>query len=869
MAGPKTQADVTSQTALTALRRQIRLSWLAIAVERFARAFWPVVSLVLLAYGLFRWGLFESFQHLPLLASVAALSGGLLYLVTRGARQFQFPGHADAVRRLDSVLDGRPLQALGDSQAIGADDPASQAVWALHLHRMADAAQAARAHEPAPMLSRRDPWALRLMALLVFVSALAFTTGKPARSLIDSLQGVPPDVLATGPAYEAWAEPPAYTGKPTIYLNAFSTDKILQLPVGTRMILRVYGRVSETALQETISHTGGLSLPQSEAELSEIEFDLVRDGTLTLSPRGAEPVSWTVKVIDDLAPEVALTDEISRSLQGSMQIPYQAKDDYGIEGGQVTVGLDLSAVDRRHGLTLDPESRPQVSFDIQLPFRGSREQIEDIVVEELAEHPWAGLPVVINFSVFDARQNTSAIDPVHIAMPGKRFFDPLAGSIAEQRRDLLWNRNNADRVGMILKAVTTRPDGFFDNETAYLMTRTAIRRLDYAAGAQLDDTLRDDVAELLWQAALLIEDGDLGDAAERLKRAQERLSDAMKNGATDDEIQQLMDELRQATRDYMRQLAENAERNPDRQQSSTDPSRTVTPDMIQELMNRIQELMEQGRMDEAAELLQQLQQMMENMQVVEGGQGQDGDQNRQGMQDTLRQQQELADETFRRMQEEFNRQRQQGQDRQQDGQDGQQQGQQGGQQPGQQPGQNRLGQDQGQGQDRGGSRPGDLADRQEALRQMLQGQRGQIPQDGSDPSQAGREALEQAERNMGAAREGLENGDTAGALDSQADAIEALREGLRNLDEAARQAEQQNGQQPGQGNGPVTGQASRDPLGRPLGGNGSPGSNEKLLPEEELHRQSRELRNEIRKRSGEQERPRLELDYLQRLLERF
>ena len=47
--------------------------------------------------------------------------------------------------------------------------------------------------------------------------------------------------------------------------------------------------------------------------------------------------------------------------------------------------------------------------------------------------------------------------------------------------------------------------------------------------------------------AILLEEGDLGDALERLRRAQERLSEAMKNGASDQEIAELMQELREAT----------------------------------------------------------------------------------------------------------------------------------------------------------------------------------------------------------------------------------------------------------------------------------------------------------------------------------
>ena len=43
----------------------------------------------------------------------------------------------------------------------------------------------------------------------------------------------------------------------------------------------------------------------------------------------------------------------------------------------------------------------------------------------------------------------------------------------------------------------------------------------------------------LWQAALQIEDGVLGDARARLERAKERLSEALRNDASDEEIARL------------------------------------------------------------------------------------------------------------------------------------------------------------------------------------------------------------------------------------------------------------------------------------------------------------------------------------------
>jgi histone H3/H4 len=61
----------------------------------------------------------------------------------------------------------------------------------------------------------------------------------------------------------------------------------------------------------------------------------------------------------------------------------------------------------------------------------------------------------------------------------------------------------------------------------------------------------------------MIEEGDLASARERLQRAQDRLDEAIRNGADPSEIDELMQELREALDNYMRELAEEAQRNPD------------------------------------------------------------------------------------------------------------------------------------------------------------------------------------------------------------------------------------------------------------------------------------------------------------------
>ncbi|MBE9477266.1 MAG: DUF4175 family protein, partial [Proteobacteria bacterium] len=533
---------------------------------------------------------------------------------------------------------------------------------------------------------------------------------------------------------------------------------------------------------------------------------------------------------------------ISRTIQGAIQIPYAAKDDYGITGGSVKIMLDTDKLDRRFGLVPKPENTDPITFDLSMPFNANSTDYEDTAIEDLARHPWAGLPVIITLSVMDAAGNVAVIAPVYTAMPGKRFFDTLAASLAEQRRDILWNRTNIDRADLILRTLTYLPEDGFPNQRAYLLVRSVIRRIGYTQTRPIDDAMQNDVAQTLWRASLLIEDGDLSDAAARLKRAQERLSEAMKNGATDDEIAELMDELRKATDDYLRYLAENAK--PQDQQAGNQNAQKISPDMLQEMMDRIQELMEQGRMDEAQALMEKLQQLLENMEVTKGG-GEGGDKDQgaaEGLQDTLREQQQLADENFQEMQEEFNR-NQEGENQQ-----GQQKGTKG-------------------GVDKGGPQVGSesgLAERQEALRQLMDKQLGELNADNSEAGQAARDALKEAERQMGQARDNLEQGRGSDALDNQADAVEALRQGMRQLNEANQQANRS------QNSDSETAKPDgQDPLGRTTGNSRATQSDKQMLRTGDQLRRSKEILEEIRRRSGERSRPQLELDYLDRLLDRF
>lgn len=838
-------------------RTSVWLTHGGMLAEQVWRAFWPFFSGLMAVLAALMLGL----QDLVRVETVWITGAGMLLVLIGtlvfGIRRFHLPTRAEALVRLDETLPGRPIQALMDDQAIGAMDADSVALWRAHQARMAQKAAQAEPVKPDLRLASRDPYALRYAALLALVVAALFGSFWRIGSVAEMTPGTA--VAGQGPTWEGWVEPPRYTGLPTLYL-ADQDDPVLSVPQGSRITLRFYGEVGAHSLTETISATG------AEAAVDP-EQDIIAQQTGQLRIDGPAGRDWALNVVDDVAPQIAVAGSAESEAGGQMKLPFAASDDYAVVSGSALIELDLASVDRQFGLATDPEPRESIEIQLPMPITGGREEFTEDLIEDFSQHPWAHLPVTITLSVVDDADQHSVSEPYQTNLPARRFFDPLAAAVIEQRRDLLWAKDNALRVSQLLRAVSHLPEDLFRSDTAYLRLRVILRRLEtFDQFGALKPKQQEEIAQALWDLAVLIEDGTLADALERMRRAQERLTEAMQNGASDEEIAELMQELREATQDYMRQLQRLAQENgetQDGQQGPNGETMQMTQDDLQRMMDRIQELMEQGRMAEAQQALEEFQQMMENMRVTQGqGQGgqSEGQQAMEGLAETLREQQGLSDQAFRDLQEQFNPGAQAGESQGNEGQSG-----------GQGRGQSHEGQGgQGQGQDQAGEGQqgqGSLADRQQALRDELSRQQQGLPGGGTPEGDAAREALGRAGRAMDEAEEALRGDDLAEAIDRQSEAMEALREGMRSLGEALAQNQQN---QPGQGTQDGDMQAdNRDPLGRNPGSTGSISTDDNLLQGEDVYRRARELLDEIRRRTGDTDRPQIELEYLKRLLERF
>jgi uncharacterized protein (TIGR02302 family) len=447
----------------------------------------------------------------------------------------------------------------------------------------------------------------------------------------------------------------------------------------------------------------------------------------------------------------------------------------------------------------------------------------------------------------DEANNEGRSTPHEMRLPERPFSKPLPRALIEQRRNLALDANVKDRVLAALDALTIAPERFIPETNIYLGLRSIYWQL---SRADTDDGLRS-VVERLWSMAVFLEDGNVSEMEKALRAAQDALREALERGASDEEIKKLMDELRAALDKFMQALAEEMRKNP-QMARPLDPNsmRALRSQDLRAMLDRMERLARSGARDAAKELLSQLQQMLENLQMARpGGEMGDGDDEMQQaldeLGDMIRRQQQLRDKTFRQGQDQ--RRQQRGGQQRQPGDRNQQMGD--------------LRQDQQALRDR-------LNKLLEQLRQRGMGQQGQQGQQGEQGGEMGQ--LGQAGEAMGNAEGQLGDGDADGAVDSQGRALEAMRKGAQGM---AQSMQQQMGQGPGPGMpgrmGPARANQDTDPLGRPLRGHDLDGDNTVKVPGEIDVQRARRILEELRKRFGENFRPQLELEYIERLLKGY
>jgi uncharacterized protein (TIGR02302 family) len=845
-------AALSSRLAVAARRARYAILW-----ERV----WPPLAALATAAGLFlalSWlGLW---LWLPPLARGAGLVvfGALAVWAAFPFLYLRVPGFADALHRLDraSGLRHRPATTLADRLAVNAQDPYALAVWNAHVARSLQNANVLRAGAPTPRMAGRDPYALRGLVLIAVIATFIAAGGERWHRVAAAFdwRGV---VMPANFRVDAWVVPPAYTARPPIILPgihpgettaaAAQSNGPISVPVNSTLVVRATGK-----LKLELSTSGGLVPADQEGRLpagaEEHRFTITATGAVTLRGAG-ENLVWPFNAVPDKPPTIALIKDPEQQSRGSLLLSYRLEDDYGVAEAQATFARkDNPGAGGGH--TARPLFGPP-DFALVLPQARTRNGTGQ-TIKDLTDHPWAGAEVTMTLVARDDAGNEGSSEPFDLRLPERVFTKPLARALIEQRRNLALDANTRPLVITALDALALAPERFTKEAGIYLGLRSVYWSL---ARAKSDDDLRD-VAKRLWQMAVGIEDGDIANAEEALRNAENALQQALDRGASDQELKALMEQLRAAMDRFLQAMAEQLKNSRELARPLSPNSRVLSSRDLQNMLDRLENLARSGAKDAARQLLQQLQEMMENLQAGMPDMN-EGDEDVMSaldeLGDMIHQQQQLRDRTFQQGQEQRDRQR-----------GAAREGKPGQQQP-------------------NGNSFGDLRQNQQALRDRLNklledlksrgfGQNDQSQQGQGGPGQ-GQEQLDQLGRAgeaMGDAAGNLGEGDADSAVESQGRALDALRKGAQGL---AQSMQQQMGRGPGLGRpgrfGQSRAQQDTDPLGRPLRGHEYGDDATVKVPGEIDVQRARRIIEELRKRFGDFARPQDELDYIERLLKNY
>ncbi|WP_291841499.1 DUF4175 family protein [Maricaulis sp.] len=842
------------------------LAWFALVWERSVPVIWPglawIVSYLILSL-LGSWDLLGD----PWRAIYVLSSFGLAVWLTRpGLRQFAWPDADDMARRVetDSGIAARPHEALTDRPSD--TDAIALRVWDEHRRRMAEKLKSARARRPHAAWARHDSYAVRgMLALGLAVSWLV--AGPAARDRVGEAFSLTP-IIAGGEtlSIDAWIDPPAYTGRAPIFLAADSRDAVV--PAGSTFVARIAGSRRQPRL--TLRDSDGSQRADGNEigdSVWEIRQPVDRDSTLRLAAPGTRE-TWSISVTPDTAPRVRLTAVPDSTAAGELDLDFTVTDDYGATG---------FALELREENASDGWQTLEIETTAVMP--GASDDAMSVLLET-ARHPLAGSRVEIRMVATDAAGNVGRSPELGITLPARVFLDALARAVAEQRRNVMasdaayapldepapmyaedipagpayFTENPARRIERApeglqqvargLAAISDAPEYFFDDQIVYLGLREALHRLR----RQRDQAALGDLEGDLWQIALRAELGSLADAEAALRAAERALMEALARGADETELAALFEAYQEAMQNYMAAMAREAAEEGDFAEGGQGPS--LNSEGLQEMLDALRDAAELGNTADARQALAALSEMLRNMQMQLGqgqGEGQQDDPISEAIARALEElgevigeQRNLQDQTFGLSQEEG------GSGQPQSGTSGQQQqGQQSGNGP----------QTLAENQSGGGQSAQALADAQGQLAQRFSESADALPGQSDDALGGAGEAMRQAE-------EALRNGDTEGALAAQEDALADLRSGAEQLARELLERMQENSGQMGEG------EDNRDPLGRPAEGAFADGSGVEV-PDEMSRARARDILEELRRRAAEAGRPQEELDYIERLLDRF
>nr|WP_298798104.1 DUF4175 family protein [uncultured Acetobacter sp.] len=905
---------------------------------------WPALQPTLALLGIYGVaGLLRLPQHLPDGLRLVVVAGWLSlcgWRLHNDLSRLKAPT-ADAIdRQIEraSGLRNRPLATLTDHPA-GARKGLPQPLWQAHQQRVLASLGALRAGWPhlLPKSPARRWAGVALLAALTGTGVMAGSSA-PGRILAAFIPGRDdPDVPMAH--VEAWITPPAYAPEAPVFLNPNAPPP--SVPEGARLTVIVTGLSSHPVLRSA----GGLIMQDETRQTLDhqswkVEVTLRHSGLIRVAGRGRTLAHWPVTVLPDAAPTAAWgPNPGAGKTDWRTRLPYEAAHAYGL--ASVSAQLHL----------VHPGRGPARTLTVPLPLSGHPKSTKGISTPDLSEDPWAGEDVTGSVVATSVSGHEGQSKPATFRLGARVFHSPVARAVLDLRKRYALGRESRSETATDLAALGETPGPVNDNTGMFLTLTSLVAMLD---NREVDaDTARTSTTNLLWDLALDIEDRRMGDTASAqasidVRAAQAAVAQQLRHMREEgqqsqqarEELEARLKTLKDAIARKMQALAAQAMR-----------EHTAIPDLpgfskagdkaFSRLMQQLQRDAANGHSADALERLQQMEDATERMrnatpqdmaamaqQMVAQHKARE---QAAALRDLTGKEASLLDHAQSRLDETLRAQARQQNDT--DGEDGDGDNDYGAMSTSELL--RRLGLPVPPGTDQSAPAP-------HAAPQHPETPSGDTPQPALDPAKAeaqaaGRRteratqhaldraldelkdefkdltgktppAFSDAQKSMHDARKALADGDDAAASTAEAKALEALRKGRQQMQEAMKGNGQSatpsflpafggnsGGQSGGQGEG-SQGQGSveegddgttpsddadetdgqdkahgkRDPLGRRMGEGGDQAPDDGThIPDNVARQRAREIEQELRRRDSDRTRPQQELDYLDRLLKPF
>lgn len=442
-----------------------------------------------------------------------------------------------------------------------------------------------------------------------------------------------------------------------------------------------------------------------------------------------------------------------------------------------------------------------------VPVAQGLRNVDGSVVLDLATLPWPGETVAVTLIARDSGGHIAESNTETVQLPELEFRDQFARALSQLRGSLDDKLMSRLPVSFGLKELTIRP-GLYENDLKLFMgLRVATFRLhrDFRFGSA------GEIRQLLWDMAVYAEYGNSLERQRSLDEAMDSLMQALDEGRGMDELDELMRNLQRRMMELFRDMPEGAMAESGAE-ALEEQMETID---LRDVLAQILALYRSGAKEEARQLLKQLQEALRQAaQEISPEQMQraaEAAQASQKLQALAKQQEALLNESFAESHE----------------------------------------------LDTYGQPRTEQAGRQRELKTQLEAVMAELEALGAAPP----ENLSKAAGHMETAAEMLAQGRMRRATAAQSDALQALREGASEMQQQLRQ---QFGMQMltfGGGSRPIR-------SGRPgLGGQYHYG--DVKIPEEQQLQRSRQILDELLRRSSRKDAPAIEQQYLDRLLEPF